>query len=78
MPAASLDRRFARRLLPLAVLISVVVAVAPAITFRLVAAHLLREQAAIYAGQVAAGLQRAAEQQPFLAISGSPNSLLCF
>jgi len=66
MPGENLDRRFARRLLPLALLIGVAVAVAPALTFRWVAAHLLREQAAIYAGQVAAGLQRAAEQQPYL------------
>jgi signal transduction histidine kinase len=66
MPARALGRHFARRMLPLAAVAGLVVAVAPPVSYRLVAWEKLAEQAGIYARHLAAGLQAVAERQPRL------------
>lgn len=61
-----LARQFARRVAPLAVFVGLVVAVAPPLTYRLVAGAQLGQQAEIYAGNVAHRLREAIYQQPDL------------
>lgn len=61
-----LERKFARRIAPLAIFAGLVVTVAPPLTYRLVAGAQLGEQAEIYAGNVAHRLREAIYQQPDL------------
>ncbi|HEY3355579.1 MAG TPA: sensor histidine kinase [Polyangia bacterium] len=66
MPAKLLDRHFARRMLPVAVVAGLVVAVVPPLAYRVVAWQKLRGQAAVYARHVAQELRVVAERQPYL------------
>lgn len=66
MPARTLPRHFARRMLPLAALAAITVAAVPPISYDLIAMAKLRDQGRLYAGSIAAALGVAAERQPSL------------
>ncbi len=66
MPSRKLERRFARKMLPLAIVAGLVVFAAPSISYYFVSEDELGSQARIYAEQLAGGVQLAAEQAPYL------------
>ena len=66
MLASQVHRHFARRMLPVALVVGAVVAAAPPAAYRIAAWRQLQAQAAIYAVQMAAGMQRAVELDPYL------------
>ena len=65
MPAGLLERHFSRRMLPLAAVAGLVVAVAPPLAYRLAAYKKLAAQAGTHAEGVAAGIKTIAVRQPF-------------
>jgi signal transduction histidine kinase len=66
MPARSLERHFSRRMLPLAALAGLVLAIVPPLTYHAIALRKLRDQGSVYAAAVATGMHFAAERQPYL------------
>lgn len=66
MPAAGLATQFSRRMLPLAVIAGLALAVVPPLTYHLLAWRSLRAQARIYAGHVATQLREVVLRQPRL------------
>ncbi len=71
----SLQVRFARRMAPLAIIVGIVVAVVPPLTYRLVAWDKLSEQAQVYAGHIAQGIRDAVYRQPLLWRYNAPKIL---
>lgn len=66
MPIATLERDFARRMLPVAGLAAVVLAGVPPAAYRWVAWQKLEAQARVYATAIGVGVRRAAERDPWL------------
>jgi signal transduction histidine kinase len=66
MPIASLERHFARRMLPVATLAAAVLGAVPPLSYRIVAWQKLETQARAYAAGIASGIRKAAERDPYL------------
>ena len=66
MPFATLERDFARHMLPVAGLAAAVLAIVPPACYRIVAWQKLGVQAGVYAASIGVGVRRAAERDPYL------------